>query len=193
MVGSTVSARYLILGLLAQQARSAYGIKRLVRDLNWLVGSPSFGTLYPALQTLRQEGLVTVDHASHQDGLPKKIYNVTQAGREALQEWIDRPIAPEPSLKTFVMRLILADSLSQAGLVSLLHQRRAQVTSNLAALEDTTETQDKAIDLGQRLTLGYGSTVARAELTWLKSMLNRLSGEPLPVEVVRDDRIVHTL
>jgi DNA-binding PadR family transcriptional regulator len=191
MAGSKVSARYLILGLLTQQARSAYGIKRLIRDLNWLVGTPSFGTLYPALRALQQEGLVTVDHASRQDGHPKKIYCVTQAGREALREWSARPMAPEPSLKTFVLRLVLADNLSLAGLVSLLHQRRAQVADNLAALEDTTQSQDRAIDLGQRLTLEYGSALARAELVWLESMLNRLSGEPLPVEVVRDDRILH--
>lgn len=193
MAGGTGGIRYLILGLLTQQPRSVYGIRRFVQNLNWLVGTPSFGSLYPALRALQKEGLVTLDHAARQDGPLKKIYTITQAGREALKDWIDRPIAPEPTLKTFALRLILADSLSQAGLISLIHQRRAQVAANLAALEEIVTTGDPAIGLGQRLTLEYGLTVARAELAWLDSMLNRLSGEPLPAEVVRDDRIAHPL
>ena len=35
---------------------SGYDIKRLLKSLNWLVGSPSFGTLYPTLH----DGLVSV-------------------------------------------------------------------------------------------------------------------------------------
>jgi DNA-binding PadR family transcriptional regulator len=193
MPGSTVGARYLILGLLTQQPRSACGIRRLLKYLNWLVGTPSFGSLYPALRALQQDGLVTLDHSARQHGPPKKIYAITQTGREVLQSWVDRPMAPEPSLKTFTQRLILADSLSQTGLISLLHQQRAQVAANLAALEEVVTTGDPAAGLGQRLTLEYGLTVARAELAWLDSMLNRLSGEPLLAEVVRDDRIAHPL
>ena len=60
MAGSTVSFRYFVLGLLAQRSMSGYDIKRFLKSLSWLIGSPSFGSLYPALHALLKDELVTV-------------------------------------------------------------------------------------------------------------------------------------
>ncbi|MCY7413416.1 MAG: PadR family transcriptional regulator, partial [Salinibacterium sp.] len=49
---------------------------------------PSPGSIYPTLQLLADEGLVT----SEQDG-ERKVYSLTEAGREAAAEFAD---APEP-------------------------------------------------------------------------------------------------
>jgi PadR family transcriptional regulator AphA len=81
----TVSIRYLVLGLISQQRMSGYGIKRFLKSLSWLVGNPSFGSLYPTLHALREEGLVTVEVAPRQDRPPRKIYTITDAGKQALR------------------------------------------------------------------------------------------------------------
>ncbi|HEC35376.1 MAG TPA: PadR family transcriptional regulator [Anaerolineae bacterium] len=184
MAGSTVSVRYYILGLLTQRPMSGYDIRRFLKSLSWLIGSPSFGSLYPALRALLEEGLVTVETFPRQDRQPRKIYSITEAGRQALQEWINQPAGPEISLKAFLMRLILAGSFSHTGLVSLLHQRRSQVAAYRTAMEQALALMDEAADLGQRLTLEYGLAVANAELAWLDRVLDRVSQQSLPAEVV---------
>jgi DNA-binding PadR family transcriptional regulator len=55
MAAGTVSLRYFVLGLLAQEPMSGYDIKRFLKGLNWLIGSPSDGSLYPNLRALLQE------------------------------------------------------------------------------------------------------------------------------------------
>jgi DNA-binding PadR family transcriptional regulator len=55
MAAGNVSLRHLILGLLTRKPMSGYDIKRFLKGLNWLIGSPSDGSLYPNLRALLQE------------------------------------------------------------------------------------------------------------------------------------------
>jgi PadR family transcriptional regulator AphA len=177
-----VNIRYFILGLLTRQPMSGYDIKRFLKQLNWLVDSPSFGSLYPALHALLEDSWVTVEVVPRQDKPPRKIYTITQTGRQALQEWINQPIASGQSLKAFLMRLILADNLSHDGLVTYLQQRHVQVAAHRLSLEHMTEEADEGMDLGDRLVLDYGLSVATAELAWLDRMLVQLSQSSPSVE-----------
>jgi DNA-binding PadR family transcriptional regulator len=182
MAAGNVSLRYLILGLLIQKPMSGYDIKSLLKSFGWLIGSPSFGSLYPALRALLEDGLVTVEGVPHQEKRPRKIYSVTEAGKQALQGWIDLPVLPDASLKSFIMRLVLADSFSTAGLIAYLQQRRAQVSAHQAALKRAGGALEGNAGSGQRLAFDYGLALATAEMAWLDSMLDQLS-RPLPMEV----------
>lgn len=181
MAAGTVSLRYFILGLLTQQPMSGYDIKRFLKGLSWLIGSPSGGSLYPALRALRQEGLVTVEVIPGLDRPPKKIYSIAPAGHQALQAWIEKPITANAPLRAFVMRLLLADSHSRARLSAHLQQRRAQVTTHRATLAGGLQTPGAGPSLGQQLALDYGLAVATAELAWLDSALAQLQ-ESAPSE-----------
>jgi PadR family transcriptional regulator AphA len=174
----SVSLRHFILGVLTQQPMSGYDIRQVLNSLGWLVGNPSFGSLYPALHALRNDDLVTV-HEEDRPGRPaRKIYSITEAGRQALQEWIEQPAGPY----AFVMRLILADSSSRAGLITQLHQRHAQVAAYCAALKRTVEKQDDEGNLGRRMALDYGLALATAELAWLDDALERLLEQKPPTQ-----------
>ena len=181
-MASTVSIRHFILGLLNRQPMSGYDIKRFLKGLSWLIDSPSFGSLYPALHALLEDGLVTVEVVSRQDKPPRKIYSITKAGSQVLREWMDRPLASGVSLKAFLMRLILAGNLSHDGLVAHLEQRRTQVAAHHTTLDQTAKMMDESMDLGERLALDYGLAVATAELAWLDGMLAQLCQDPLPAE-----------
>jgi PadR family transcriptional regulator AphA len=186
MTASNVSLRHLILGLLTREAMSGYDIKRFLKSLSWLVGSPSFGSLYPALRALLQDGLVTESSDPHENKRVRKVYSITEAGKRALQDWVNRPVAPDASLKSFVMRLVLAGNFPRVGLITHLQQRRSQVAIHLATLEQITGAPHEEGEWQQRLALDYGLTLAAAELAWLDSTLNRLF-QPLPMEVVQGE------
>ena len=115
MAAGTVSLRYFILGLLAQQPMSGYDIRRFMKSLSWLIGSPSSGSLYPILRALLEEDLVTVETIPGLDRPPRKIYTITEAGRQELQVWVEQPAVSKAPLKAFVMRLLLAGSFSSPG------------------------------------------------------------------------------
>ena len=192
-MANAASIRHFVLGLLNRQPMSGYDIKRFLKRLSWLIDSPSFGSLYPALHALLKDGLVTVEVVPCEDKPPRKIYTITEAGKHVLREWMDHPVTSNASLKAFLMRLILASNLSHDGLVTHLRQRQAQVATHRLALQRTAETIGENVDLGDRLALDYGLTVAAAELTWLDHTLGRLSQAALSPESVQDDLSVFTV
>jgi DNA-binding PadR family transcriptional regulator len=166
---------------------SGYDIKLFLKRLSWLVDSPSFGSLYPALHALLENGMVTVEVVPRQDKPPRKIYTITKTGKQVLQEWTDQPVASGTSMKAFLMRLILASSLSHDGLITHLQQRHTQVAAHQLSLKQIAGVMDESTDLGDRLALDYGLTVADAELDWLDRTLAHLSQSVSSVEAVQSD------
>jgi PadR family transcriptional regulator AphA len=186
-MAGTKGIRHFILGLLAQQPMSGYDIKRFLKSLSWLIDAPSLGSLYPSLHALLKDGLVTMEVVAGKDRPSRKIYSITGAGEEALRAWLNQPSEPNASLKKFVMRLALADQLSQVGLLAHLQQRRAHVAAQKATLEQAIEAESENVDLGERLMLGYGLNLAAAELAWLDSTLARLSQPSLSAEAAKSE------
>lgn len=170
-----MSFRYFILGLLAQQSMSGYDIKRFLEHLDWLIGSPSFGSVYPALHALLKDGLATVNVVNDGSKQSRKVYSITEIGRQTLHEWINQPIESDTSLKAFLMRLMLASNLSYTGLIACLQQRRSQVAVHHAALEQITEARAETAELREHLAFDFGLAAATAELAWLNRALERLS------------------
>jgi len=177
MATSAINMRYFILGLLTSQPMSGYDIKRFLERLRWLIGSPSFGSLYPALHALLDDALVTVDVISREDKPSRKIYNITETGKDTLVDWLRQPVTEDGvSLKAFVMRLMLAGNFTQPHLVAHLQQRRLQVADQHADLEQIAEISGE-MDLGQRLSLDYAMTLATAELRWLDQALEQVASD----------------
>ena len=76
--------RLYLLKLLDEAPRHGYEVIRLLQDRFLGVYSPSPGTIYPRLARLEEEGLVTHDEV---DG--KKVYRITDKGREEIQGRLD--------------------------------------------------------------------------------------------------------
>lgn len=170
---------------LARQPMSGYDVKRFLKNLSWLIDVPSFGSLYPTLHALQEDGLVSVEVVPGHDRPPRKIYSITEGGRQKLQEWMRQPAASNSSLKAFVMRLALANQRSQVSLLTHLEQRRARVAAHRLMLEQAVEALDENVELGERLTLDYGLALAAAELAWLDHTLVRLSPSSSPFEAAQ--------
>jgi DNA-binding PadR family transcriptional regulator len=75
--------------LLAEEPRNGYQIMQEVQERSGGVWRPSPGSVYPALSQLEDEGLIRMEE---QDG--RKLYVLTDAGREAVQERGDDRPAP---------------------------------------------------------------------------------------------------
>jgi len=175
MSNGKMNLRYFVLGLLAQQPMSGYDIKRFLKGLSWLIGSPSSGSLYPILRTLLEEQLVTVEIVPGVDRPPRKIYSISEGGRQALQTWVEQPSVPNTPLKAFAMRLFLADNFSPATLIAQLRQRRTQVAAHQAELANMIKLMDEGSDMGLLMAMEYGSALAEAELSWLDNTLGEMS------------------
>lgn len=76
--------KYVILRLLRDKPRHGYEVMKELEERLHGCYSPSPGTIYPTLQWLEDEGLVT-----SKDVEGKKVYEITDAGRKFLDEHRD--------------------------------------------------------------------------------------------------------
>ena len=95
------SLRLYLLRLLDEEPRHGYEVIRLLRDRFMGVYSPSPGTIYPRLARLEEEGLVTHDEV---DG--RKVYRITEAGREELRNRSDELDELEEELSASVSDIV---------------------------------------------------------------------------------------
>jgi PadR family transcriptional regulator, regulatory protein PadR len=79
---------YCVLALLRDDAR--YGVE-LIRRLSEVDGMvTSEGTIYPLLSRLRKAELVTTFWRESDAGPPRRYYQLTPAGRKALEDFADQ-------------------------------------------------------------------------------------------------------
>lgn len=81
----------IILGLLLLQSRTIYELRERIEKGLHLMYSSSMGSIQAAIKKLLQHGYIsfeeTVEHGKY-----KKIYSVTDSGRQYFSEWINAPI-----------------------------------------------------------------------------------------------------
>jgi DNA-binding PadR family transcriptional regulator len=115
-----MSIKYAILGLLSWTPLTGYDLKKRFAELPMLYWSGSNNQIYHTLVDLHRDGLVSLDIQPQEKHPPRKIYRITEAGRDDLRRWV--LAGPElPQIKsTFLIQLAWADALSAAELDTLL-------------------------------------------------------------------------
>ena len=77
--------KYALLGLLQEHPKHGYEMIKDLEDRSGGFYSPSAGAIYPTLQLLEDRSWVSVEVVEG-----KKVYTITDAGREALSEYQER-------------------------------------------------------------------------------------------------------
>lgn len=97
---------YTILGCLTVEPMCGYDIKRFVDACIGHFWNESYGQIYPTLARLEEDGLVEGRSEPGERGRRKRVYRITDAGRDQLEAWLREPAEPatvryEHSLKLF--------------------------------------------------------------------------------------------
>ena len=162
-----MSHRHLILGLLMEQPMSGYDIKKRVQTVLGAVANASYGTLYPALHKLLDEGLVEMREVPQQSRPSKKVYDITQTGRQELLSWLREPPTEEKIQREFLLKLYLAKYLTTREVQLLLATRRGQTEAALRSLKADKSSVD---DPQQAWMIGYALSMCEAEIEWLEQI-----------------------
>ncbi|KOV67326.1 hypothetical protein ADL00_16090 [Streptomyces sp. AS58] len=158
-----MSLRIALLGTLAHHGpASGYELaKRFDASVN-LVWQAKHSQIYPELAKMAQTGAVTVEDAG--GGRGRKIYTITDAGRDEIVEWVSgedpyRSVRNESGLRGFLVTLLPPD---EAAAVMRTEEARHTATLNgLLRLKEDVAARTApgspsfgqyALDLGLRTT-----------------------------------------
>src|ERR1700739_1475850 len=105
-------ADYVVLGMVGLDARSGYDIKQTVELSIRFFWTISPAQIYPSLAKLEQAGLLTGQN-DPQGNRPRRLYERTDAGSDALREWLRRPEPMPFELRDIALvKLFFADTLA---------------------------------------------------------------------------------
>ena len=168
--------RLLCLGLLTRGDASGYEIKKTLEGPMRTFFDASFGSIYPALNRLAKENLVTCS-ALAQTGKPdKKVYRITPKGRLAFLDSLMQMPAPDRYRSELMSTLLFADLLPPRHLAALLDQRIAEYRSQLAELQNP---HTEPANAGERFVRGLGVTLFSAALHYIEEQRHVVEGEAL--------------
>lgn len=165
-----MSIAHVFLGLLEPGASHGYTLKREY-DVRFARARPlKFGQVYATLQRLERDGLATVVGTEAGAGPDRKVYAITPAGVDGLEQWL---AAPEPatvhaqSVLFVKVTLALMSARPAGGIIDA--QRRV----HLARMRELTAARRNA-DLIEQLAADYEIAHLDADLRWIQDATARL-------------------
>jgi DNA-binding PadR family transcriptional regulator len=195
-----------VLGLLAEQPRHGYELKKRLSETLGPLWGFSFGSLYPALRRLERSGAIEeVEEAAPAPGpggfvatgslkgdlaaarerrrarptrRTRKAYRITTLGRQTFTELLTGETGDDE--RAFALKLSFCRYLDSADRLAFLERRRAQLTQQLASER---RPATRAIDRYTRSLLEHRAKSTQHDLEWIDELIAQERAEQL------DDRI----
>jgi len=123
---------YTILGCLTLQPMSGYDVKQFLERTLVHFWSESPGQIYPTLRRLEEQGLAEGSAEPGQRGKEKRVYRITDAGRETLQAWLRKPAEPSQPRYEHTLKLFFGHSVGREASLAHVERLRRRTEADLA-------------------------------------------------------------
>jgi PadR family transcriptional regulator AphA len=175
-----MDAKTLCLGILIKGDASGYEIRKAFEDgpFNHFF-DVGFGSIYPALTRLADEGLVSYRAEAQEKRPAKKVYSITAEGRMAFIETLKEPLGRDKIRSEFLFLMSFADLLPARHVEQSIDSRIAQLREKIEHMESGTCAES---DYCHRFVHGFGLALYRAMADYLEENRHVLVGEVLKSE-----------
>ncbi|MGV6859349.1 MAG: helix-turn-helix transcriptional regulator [bacterium] len=167
-----MTTRELCLGALHLCTASGYEIKQLFEQAYRHFQKVSYGSIYPALKQLLDEGLVTC-HTVPAEGKPnRKVYSLTDAGRNSFAQTLKDTPPTEQHQSNFLLLILFSRFLSPERMEEVLAQYAEQLSQNMQEFEELTSPEHiNRLSPEALMTIEYGKAMAHAQIEFMTTHL----------------------
>lgn len=172
--------KYAILGLLSQQPMTGYDIAREFNDNAFAnFWYATHGQIYPELKRLLDEKLVDYEVIIQGRILEKKLYTITDKGREDFLNWLttDEPVPPTPK-DVFRLRTYFSQFAEKEDFIRMLyaqlekHQYKHTYLSKLMASNYNERPAIMTKEMGDYMVLEGAIIREHTYIVWLYRCLS---------------------
>ncbi|MCA9995856.1 MAG: PadR family transcriptional regulator [Anaerolineales bacterium] len=177
-----MSLKHTILGFLSFRSLSGYDLKKAFDQSVSHFWPADQSQIYRTLKQLDKEGLITKQVIPRQDQLDIKVYEITETGRQALNQWLSTPLPPTGPREPFFFLLYFAFMLQDDQVGYLLQTEIDQLDGMLREYETIYQTvssrdiaeEEKRPFFYTMLTLEFGIRGNLWYRNWLQSVKDRI-------------------
>lgn len=171
--GIHMNVRTLCLSILHEGEATGYDIRRMSVDgeFSYFIEA-SFGSIYPALAKLEQDGLVT-SRTEPQAGKPaRKVYSITEAGREAFLEELNGPLAEDVFRSPFLLFARFANILPEQLVRQRVDEQLKCLVEERAKLDNVAD--HRSLTAPDCWVLNYGRAMLDVAEHYLRTHMHEL-------------------
>ncbi|HEY1619775.1 MAG TPA: PadR family transcriptional regulator [Streptosporangiaceae bacterium] len=155
-----------LLALLAKEPAHGYELKMLLEQIfGEAYPSPNIGQIYVTLQRLERDGLVASEDVVQHARPNKRVYELTDAGRSALADWVDRPSDGPRIRDDFFMKLALSPLAGATDRLALINRQRRDYLNQIRSLSTLAAMTEPGVP---RLLIEGAMLHLQADLDWLE-------------------------
>lgn len=178
-----IDVKMLCLGSLMGRDASGYDIKKdLERGSSSGLIEASFGSIYPALARLAEDGYIAARSEGGRGRGDKKVYTLTPQGRAYFLRTLAGPLPDEKYRSPFMFAMLFAECLPAERVRAMVdRQIESWEDKLLAAAESVAACPETP---GMTFVHGLGDTMIRAGLDYIRRHrhLAEASALPTPIE-----------
>jgi DNA-binding PadR family transcriptional regulator len=157
-----MDVKTVCLGMLTDGDASGYDLKKYFECSFGHFFPAGYGSIYPALATLARNGLVEFEEIL-QDGKPdRKVYHITEKGREELMRGLSDTNPTHKVRSEFLATLWFANLLSDEQINSILDNKLAELDKHRALIDEFMTVEHGNPGNGARFVAGFGQHMMQA-------------------------------
>lgn len=168
-----MNVRTLCLSVLYEGDATGYDIRRMCTDGEFAYFiEASFGSIYPALAKLEDDKLVT-SRTVPQDGKPaRKVYSITDAGRQAFTEELSAPLGEDVFRSPFLLLARFVSILPQDLVANKTREHLDRLVQSREQLDQVRSEQE--CSPADCWVLNYGREVLGVAEKYLRTHMHEL-------------------
>ncbi len=183
-----MSLKHAILGFLNYKPLTGYDLKKIFDTSVRHFWAADQSQIYRTLNKLTERGWAEMDLVEQSNRPDRKVYAITEAGREELQSWLLSPTKPHMPHSAELIQVFFAGQLSDEEILAMFESSAAKVRAVLENFEHIPQQAEAYAEYMESprefycwmLTLDAGFKSAQANLAWLEDVIRRIKNHEIP-------------
>ena len=160
-----------VLGLLKERPIHGYQLSRELGDSLGGLWRVSYGSLYPTLRRLEQDGAIESEAGDERGARRKKVYRITPKGEQVFLDLLqETPNDTQGEDARFRMRLAFFRYLPPETRIRLLERRRQALQDRLSTIAESLSAGRGGDDYGRAL-IEHNRSTTESDITWLEQLI----------------------
>jgi DNA-binding PadR family transcriptional regulator len=161
-----------ILGLLKERSMHGYQLSKRLSDALGGFWRVSYGSLYPTLRRLEQNGAVERVFDAQEVGRRKNVYRITDRGETLFLELLEQTGGESASEENpFRVRLAFFRYLAPDTRIRVLERRRAFLEDRLSSIRTSLTAAGQSHDTYTLSLMQHGLDATESDIAWLDGLL----------------------
>jgi len=116
---------YALLGFLNYSPMAGYTLKQQMDGSTAHFWHAKLSQIYGTLKTLEEEGMIFSVVEEQETRPDRRVYSITESGRQSLREWLNQPLTETEQTKSMLLlKLFFSAQLDKESLIAQLRLQR---------------------------------------------------------------------